>query len=96
MTDLGEVHHILVLHISQDDTSILIDQSHYIANILKKANMHDCIPINTPMETNLRLIPLSPGEEEYDIEEYRSIIGVLNYTAVLTRLAIVTVVGFLV
>ena len=54
--------------------------------------MHDCTPINTPMKTNLRLMPLSLDEEGHNIEEYRSIIRALNYTAVLTRLDIATAV----
>ena len=48
-----------------------------------------------PMETHTHLTPLLPSEERYNIEEYQSIIGALNYTAILTRPDIATAVGFL-
>ena len=40
-------------------------------------------------------MPLSLDEEGHNIEEYRSIIRALNYTAVLTISDIATAVGFL-
>ena len=57
--------------------------------------MHECIPVNMPMEMNIKLQPLLPNEEGYKVHEYRSIIGALNYTAMLTRPDIATAVGFL-
>ena len=96
MTDLGEVHHILGLRVLRDDKSTSIDQTHYIEGVLKKYNMYECIPINTPMESNLQLTPLPLDEEEHNVHQYRSIIGALNYAAVLTRPDIATAVGLLV
>ena len=95
MTDLGEVHHILGLRILRNDTKTSIDQAHYVRDILKKNNMYECTPVNTPMEANIKLIPLPANEEGYKVHEYRSIIGALNYAAVLTRPDIATVVGLL-
>ena len=72
-----------------------IDQTHYIENILKTAKMNDCKPANTPMETHIHLTPLLPEEEGHNIEEYQSIIGALNYAAILIRLDIAIAIGFL-
>ena len=57
--------------------------------------MDNCIPVNMPMETRIHLISLLPNEERHNVEQYQSIIGVLNYAAVLTRPDIATAVGFL-
>src|SRR5271170_468109 len=96
MTDLGEVHHILGLRILRSENKTSIDQAHYIESVLKRTNMYDCTPMKTPMETHTLLMPLPPDKEGHNIEEYRSIIGALNYAAVLTRPDISTTVGFLV
>ena len=57
--------------------------------------MDNCMPVNTPMETHICLIPLPLNEEGHNVEQYRSIFGALNYAAVLMRLDIATAVGFL-
>ena len=72
-----------------------ISQSHYIEEILKKMNMDHYILVKTSMEMHICLIPLTLDEEGYKVHEYRSIIGALNYAAVLTRPDIATAVGFL-
>ena len=95
MTDLGEVHHILGLCILQTSTKTSINQTHYIQNILKKNQMENCTHVNTPMESNIRLIPLAPNEEGHNVQQYQSIIGVFNYTVVLTRPNITTAIRFL-
>ena len=95
MMDLGEVHHLLGLCILQDKKCTLIDQMHYVKSILKKTKMDNCKPMNTPMEPGLHLVSLLPDEEGYKIEEYWSIVGALNYAAVLTRPDISTAVRFL-
>ena len=47
------------------------------------------------MEIHIHLISLLPKEESHNIEEYQSIIGALNYTAILMRPDIVMAIGFL-
>ena len=95
MIDLGEVYHLLGLRILRHDGSITVDQKHYIENMLRKYQMIDCKPVLTPMETNLKLKKLGEEEEGVDIQKYKSIVGALNYVAVLTRLDIATAVGIL-
>jgi hypothetical protein len=55
--------------------------------------MDECIPVSTPVDNSLKLIPITRDEEIVDANEYRSIVGALNYAAVLTRPDIAFAVG---
>jgi hypothetical protein len=50
--DLGELHHILGMHITRDRTArtISINQSQYLADVLDKHGMTDCSPSALPMD----------------------------------------------
>jgi hypothetical protein len=85
MTDLGEVNHILGLRVLRTDKQISIDQKHYVENVLIKFGMDQCYPVSTLMETSLKLLPLQEDEEIIDHAEYRSVVGALNYLAIVTR-----------
>lgn len=82
MKDLGEVREFLGFKIVKNKGRIIIDQSHYIANILEKFKMTDCKPVGTPMEPGLKLVRSEKTAESY---EYRGLIGCLMYLAVCTR-----------
>lgn len=61
-----------------------IDQSEYLREVLKKCNMQDCKPVETPLDPKFRI----PKDYVIDMDlEYkcRSIIGSLMYAAIGSR-----------
>ncbi|XP_069152826.1 uncharacterized mitochondrial protein AtMg00810-like [Solanum lycopersicum] len=78
MSMMGELTFFLGLQIKQSTTGISICQEKYIKELLKKFNMFDSKPIDTPMRTNSKMIV-----EEFDPlvnqKMYRGIIGSLLY-----------------
>jgi hypothetical protein len=50
--DLGELQHIMGMHITRDRTArrISINQSQYLADVLDKHGMTDCSPSAMPMD----------------------------------------------
>src|SRR5579871_1965789 len=96
MTDLREVYHILGLRILRKDRQISVDQSYYIKKILKRYQIDKCNAVNTPIDTSIKLTTLREYEKIVNAEEYRSIVGTLNYTAILTRPNIAIAVGMVV
>src|SRR5579871_297104 len=55
--------------------------------------MDKCNTVNTPIDTSIKLTTLREHEKIMNAEEYRSIVGALNYVAMLTRPDIATAVG---
>ncbi|KAH9793669.1 retrovirus-related pol polyprotein from transposon RE1 [Citrus sinensis] len=51
--------------------------TYYTKDLLSKARMQDCSPINTPMA--IRSIPCSDDNEPVDATEYRGLVGSLQY-----------------
>src|SRR5579871_460897 len=92
MTDLREVYHILGLRILRKDRQISVDQSYYIKKILKRYQIDKYNTVNTLIDTSIKLTTLKEHEKIVNTEEYRSIVRVLNYTAILTRPDITTAV----
>ena len=56
MSMMGELTFLLVLQIKQSSNGISICQEKYIKELLKKFNMFDSKPIDTPMGTNSKMI----------------------------------------
>jgi hypothetical protein len=78
MSMLGELSFFLGLHISQTNKGIFISQTKYIKEMLKKFEMEDYKPVNTPMVTGCKL---SKEDESKEANQtlYRSMIGNLLY-----------------
>nr|GEV39114.1 zinc finger, CCHC-type [Tanacetum cinerariifolium] len=57
MKDMGEVDVIIGIRIKHGSNRILISQSYYIENVLKKFNYCDCTPVSTSMDTSQNLMP---------------------------------------
>ena len=55
MKDLGEMHYCLGLEVWGDDGRILITQSKYTNEVLKRFNMNGCNALSTPLEQNIKL-----------------------------------------
>lgn len=72
---------------------IWLGQSTYCNNVLKKFNMSDCKPVDTPVETSCNLSIGDDTDELVDPELYQSCIGSLLYMSIKTRPDIAYAVG---
>ena len=83
--DLGQMKQSLGMRVlvDKDNESISLDQEQYVDELLLRFNMTDCKPVNTPMESNLKL---TKSEVKNDTDFlYQQLIGALMYLAALTR-----------
>ncbi|PNX62010.1 putative copia-type protein, partial [Trifolium pratense] len=78
--------YFLGIEVAQSSSGIAINQRKYALDILSETGMLDCLPIDTPMDPNVKLLP-SQGEPLKDPGRYRRLVGRLNYLTV-TRLDI--------
>jgi hypothetical protein len=78
MKDLGPMHYFLGLEVWQSPKKIFLNQGKYAVEILKRFDMLECKAMNTPMETNLKLL-VDTSSELVDATLYRQIIGSLMY-----------------
>lgn len=60
-------------------------QKNYIKNLLERFNMMEAKPVNTPMESNLKLMKVNEHQGDKNDVPYRELIGCLMYLAVTTR-----------
>nr|GEX28247.1 zinc finger, CCHC-type [Tanacetum cinerariifolium] len=90
-SDMGESNVILGIKIKRENKRIVITQSHYIENILKKFNREDCSPVSTPMDP-VEKLKLNTGKL-VDQLEYSRAIGYLMYVMTSTRPDIAYVIG---
>jgi hypothetical protein len=85
LKDLGDLNYFLGIEVSKIKDGILLSQSKYAMDMLKKAGMVNCKSIPTPLSTTDKLhahggTPLGSA----DATNYRSIVGGLQYLT-LTR-----------
>ena len=78
MSMMGELRFFLGLQIKQSSNGISICQEKYIKELLKKFNMFDSKPIDTPMGTNSKMI-VEESDPLVNQTMYRGIIGSLLY-----------------
>jgi len=74
MSMMGELNFFLGLQIKQLEDGIFINQSKYIKEMLKKFEMENAKPLDTPMATTTRLC-LDEESESMDKTKYRGMIG---------------------
>lgn len=94
LKDLGEVKQCLGISVKVNRVNgiITLSQENYIDQLLKKFNMLECKPADTPMEAKLNLSKTEKCNVKYP---YQQLIGCLMYLAVLTRPDIMFSVVFL-
>jgi histone deacetylase 1/2 len=85
LIDLGNLHYFLGIEIKRNSDGLVVLQAKYAADIIKRTNMSNCKPINTPLSSVDKLSategdPLGPK----DSTNYRSVVGALQYLT-LTR-----------
>jgi len=85
MTDLGPATQFLSIEIKQKTHSITLSQSGFIHTILRRFQIDNCNPVQTPLE---------PGSQTQDQDDplsatnqktYQSLVGSLMYLAIATR-----------
>jgi hypothetical protein len=78
MKDLGLMHYLLGLEVWQIPERIFLNQGKYAVEILKRFDMLEWKPMNTPMEVKMKLL-VDTSSELIDAMLYRQIIGSLMY-----------------
>lgn len=71
MSDSGELHYFLGISIKRNASGLMLQQQNYVADILHRANMTNCNPCSTPVDTKAKL-PLD-GAPVSDPTLYRSL-----------------------
>jgi hypothetical protein len=94
MSMLGEFSIFIGLHISQFEKGILISQTKYIKEMLKKFIIEDCATVNTPMVTSYKLSDVNQSLEANQTL-YMSMIDNLLYVTTSSLSNIMKVVGFI-
>jgi hypothetical protein len=91
MKDLGEIQTLLGMEVHRlENGSIFINQPSYIRKLLKRHGMENCKAIDTPMA-----LKIVPSEDDFDIQEYQSLMGELMWPSLGTRPDIAFSVGYL-
>jgi hypothetical protein len=91
MSMFGELSYFLGLQITQNDEGLFLSQEKYLKEMLKRFQMEDASPVNTPMVCGCKLSK-DDTTPEVDQRLYRSMIGSLLYITI-TRPDIMHVVG---
>lgn len=100
MKDMGEGSSILGIRITRSTSTIKLDQSQYILNVLKRFQMHDCNPISTPVDCNQKIskdfCPKTECDKQYMSKvPYMEAIGCLLFASNVTRPDICYIVNVL-
>jgi hypothetical protein len=78
MKYLGLMHYLLGLEFWKSPEKIFLNQGKYSVEILKRFDMFECKAMNTPMETNMKLLVDTSSKLVY-ATLYKQIIGSLTY-----------------
>jgi hypothetical protein len=70
MKYLGLMHYFLGIEVWQSPERIFLNQGKYTVKILKRFDMLECKPMNTPMEVKLKLL-VDTSSELIDATLYR-------------------------
>ena len=78
MKYLGLMHYVIVLEVWHILEGIFLNQGKYVVKILKVFDMLNCKSMDTPMDTNLKLL-FDESSKLVDVTQYKPIIGSLMY-----------------
>lgn len=81
MSMMGELNFFFELKIRQTNNEIFISQSKYRLDMLKRFEMENLNPINTPMSSSIKLDKDVQGTP-VNVTKYRGMIGSLLYLIV--------------
>ena len=77
MTDLGPLNYFLGISVTRNTSKMFLSQSKYATEVLERANMLNCNPCRTPVDTDSKLA--ADGALVSDPTMYRSLAGALQY-----------------
>jgi len=77
LRDLGFVHYFLGIEVQSTSMGLMLRQHKYILDILTRASMLSCKPVDTPISTSKATILLDPLFS--DATRFRQIVGALQY-----------------
>lgn len=83
MSDLGPLQHFLGIAVHRTTSGLYLSQHQYATDLLERANMSNCNPCLTPVDTKPKL-SATQGKLISNPTEYRSLAGALQYL-MLTR-----------
>jgi hypothetical protein len=78
MTDLGFLHYFLGLQVLQTNEGILLSQSKYACDLLRRFHMDDCKSSPSPFQSGVKLVATC-SSLEVDATLYRQLVGSLLY-----------------
>jgi hypothetical protein len=80
LKDLGDLHYFLGIEVTKTHDGIILSQSKYVMDLLKKIGTHTCKPVHTPLSTSEKYsIHVSTPLVPIDATNYRIIVGGLQY-----------------
>ena len=77
MKDLGELHHILGMHVQRYGDGLL-SQKQYMLEILDRAGMTECRPCSTPVDTNPK-VAAADGAPVAHATDFHILAGTIQY-----------------
>ncbi|XP_071713967.1 uncharacterized mitochondrial protein AtMg00810-like [Rutidosis leptorrhynchoides] len=78
MKDLGNLSYFLGIHVSRNSEGLFLNQNKYASEIIERADLVNCNPVKTPVDTNGKLSS-SKGKPYSKPTLYRSLCGALQY-----------------
>ena len=87
MKDMGKLQYFVGVRVNYDETSckLWLGQDVYCANFLKKFGMYDCKPVDSPVDTSVKLHTSTCKSDITNKELYQSCVGGLLYLSTKTR-----------
>ena len=89
--DCSSLHWFIGMKIDVREAEIAVYQEKYIDDLLKRFNMGECKPVESPLLGNTKFERESNKEQDYDEQsirerrDYRGLVGSLNYFALNIR-----------
>ena len=78
---MGKLKYFLGIEIAQSKSDVVMSHRKYVLDILDETGMLEYIPIDTPMDSNVKPVP-GQGEPLRDRGKYRRLLGRLNYLTI--------------
>ena len=70
MKDLGEIKRFLGMEIEHESNDIKIHQANYIRMLLHRHEMQNCNPMNTSMDSSIKLTTITNSNAKIDSSQY--------------------------
>ena len=85
--DMGELHHFLGTKVLQNKQNgeVWIGQPAYTQTVLRKFNMENAKPVDTPVDISSKLVKMNEDSESANQEQFQSAVGSLLYLSTMTR-----------